>query len=570
MKLIIKKIRWRNFLSTGNQWTEIILDSHATTLIIGKNGSGKTTFLDALSFLLFNKSFRNINKPQLVNTITDKDCMVEGEFEINGHEFFLKRGVKPVIFEIWKNNKLVTQVADNRDYQQALEKHVLRCNYRTFCQIVMLGSAIFQPFMALPAPSRREVIEDLLDLKIFTRMNMLLKDKVSKLDYENGKNHIEKMILEDRLKLTTQHFEEIKAQNERVIAEKQARIEEYGVAIGKDTNEILLLKLSLEKLRAKQIKESELKLDSLIEFQTQLVMKCDQFQNEIFFFKNNDICPTCNQDIVHEFKCQAIDSRLLKQREIDFGLEKLKKKIAKVQEKRAKFTELGSQINSIVTSIEFYKRQISFHISSISNLEREILLLNLEMENYVKKSVDLDELNQQLIKLDAKITNINEDLNVMGYAASLLKDSGIKSQFIKTYIPVINSLIQKHLTDLDFFIEFQLDENFQETIRSRFRDEFSYESFSEGEKVRLNIAILMTWRTIAKMRGSIDCNLLIFDELFDGSLDPEGLEEVMKLLNNLTSNENVFIISHKEDQLLDKFDRVIKFEKIRNFSRIIT
>lgn len=570
MKLYFKKIRFKNFMSFGNEWTEIDFVAAPTTLVIGKNGSGKSSaILDSISFVLFNKPFRNIRKPQLTNSINAKGCLVELDFIVNGFEFKVIRGQKPNIFEIYKDGDLITQNADNRDYQDAFEKYILKVNHKTFCQIVMLGSAIFTPFMALPTPQRREVIEDLLDLQVFSAMNALLKSKIDDCDRRLYELENNKRINATKITMMTKHLEEMQSSRDDMIASKKELIAKMEQQTANLNEEKAVINGNIARLVEKvaiQPKITE-RYSTIKELQTTLQHKAQMINKEISFLEANENCPTCHQVIEPEFKVATIESRHKDNAEVEEALAKLKEQFEKVDSQMDYIQDLQRQITSMNTDLKTRDTEIKM-------LTKNIKGLNKEIDDLQQKTMDVDaneltKIKEERDALDKAYGEVSDDRTVMGYASGLLKDSGIKSRIIKNYIPVINQLIAKYLAALDFFVDFQLDENFNETIRSRFRDDFSYNSFSEGEKMRLNIAILFTWRAIAKLRGSIDTNLIICDEIFDGSMDSDGLEDMLKLINNLTSNENVFIISHKEDQLGDKFTRVIKFHKVSNFSKMI-
>ncbi len=566
-KLILRRVRWKNFLSTGNEWTEIDLDVSKTCLVIGPNGSGKSTMLDAISFGLFNKPFRNINKTQLPNSITNKDCVVEVEFVINSHKFKVIRGVKPTVFEIHKNDELVSQEADNKDYQEAFEKYVLRTNWRSFCQIFVLGSAIFTPFMALAKGQRRDIIEDLLDMRIFTAMNNILKTDIQATEYDIYEEDNRKKLINEKLKLTYQHIKEIQETTEKAISEKEERIATARTNIddlNKQGSDIQLQIRSFERLKdgEEKVKQTAKEFSNI---NNQLQLKVNQINREIKFLGDNDTCPTCAQIIDESFKDNALNKKVSHLEELTEGLTKLEAKYSKVRDQVAKFFEIQTEIDN------YHQRERTIE-NQLENLERYIDELQSDIDKAkvtycqdVRKPVELEE---ELKDVSKKLEGLNETRTLQGYAGVMLKDTGIKARIIKTYIPIINQLIAKYSSILDFFVDFQLNEEFSETIKSRFRDEFSYESFSEGEKMRLNLAILFTWRAIAKLRNSVDCNILVFDEILDSSLDSEGVDNMIKLLHQAAPETRVFIISHR-DAILDKFERVIQFDKKSNFSRTI-
>jgi DNA repair exonuclease SbcCD ATPase subunit len=563
-----KKLRYKNFLSTGNIFTELELDTNTTTLIIGENGSGKSTILDALSFALFSKPFRKVNKPQLINSITRKDLVVEVEFDIAPNSYRIVRGMRPNIFEVYQNDVLMNQSAEMKDYQEILEKHILKISHKSFSQVVVLGSATFQPFMQLPPGQRRDIIEDLLDLQIFTVMNNLLKVKINENRDSISDVASEKRVVGEKIKLIRQHLLEIQNNNDVIIAEKKERLkgvftqlEEMNVEY--DGYEVLITELEQSLTEENRISG---KMTSLETLRHQIKAKLNLLNKEIKFFSEHDSCPTCQRVIGEEFQCEAIATRSSSIDEINAGLEQLEVQYNAALEKFNKISEVHAEIQK--NRLEMHKLR-----ARIESLEEYENTLNEEIKTIKKTNEERDDsklidLEKELKDLDAKSYDLEEDRVVLGAAGSLLKDGGIKSRIIKQYVPIINRLINKYLAAMEFLVQFELDEEFNETIKSRFRDEFSYSSFSEGEKMRINLAILFTWRAVAKMRNSINTNILIMDEVFDSSLDSTGTEEFMKILNQLTIDTNTFIISHKTDQISDKFDNVIKFEKKQNFSRI--
>jgi DNA repair exonuclease SbcCD ATPase subunit len=567
MRLHLKSVRWQNFLSFGNQWTEVELDKHATTLIVGKNGAGKSTLIDAISFALFNKPFRDINKPQLASSLNKHQCLVELAFSINGHDFQVRRGIRPTLFEIYKDGELITEAADTRDYQDAFEKHILRVNHKTFSQIVMLGSATFSPFMALKAPERRAIIEDLLDLKVFSRMNTLLKDQVSETEKLIEGWEAEKKLLEEKITLTTRHVEQMKIDNEDQIKVKKKFIEETFIKFRETENQITTLQNEIQEYAkdTADLKQVNSRLAELTKIQTQLQQKSGSLKREVSFLTNNDSCPTCHQEIEEDFKQKTTFEKSKVLGDIDGGLKKLRGLLEEVQLRLNAISHIQNEINVRSNKIIELQQGLRYYQTAVDNTKKEIETLSQ------KKVIDASGLVDWLIekdRLQADILAKRDEEHVMSFASQMLKDTGIKAQIIKTYVPIINQLIQKYLACLDFFVEFQLDENFKETIKSRFRDNFTYASFSEGEKARLNLAILFTWRALAKLRGSIDVNLIVFDEIFDGSLDIDGSEAFLKLIQSLTMGENIVMISHKVTSYEDKFSRVLHVEKTKNFSQI--
>ena len=567
MKIVLKKVRWKNFLSTGNQWTEIDLCSHKTTLIVGRNGSGKSTLLDALFFVLLNRPFRNINKPQLINSINNKDCVVELEFELNKYEFKVIRGIKPNIFEIYQDGKLITEDSDRRDYQKAFERYILKIRPKTLEQVIALGSAVFIPFMALPTPQRRAIIEDLLDLEVFTKMNKLLKDKLDNAVVKLKEKENEKYLLDERHKLTEGHLTKVSQSKETQIAnhlENLKNIDQNIIQLTDDfikiQDHLMLLEKHFEPLPVLQKRREE-----ITDIRSELAQKTRILNKELLFFEKNQSCPTCHQNIDEQFRETIVDKDKQKIKELENAVAILNEKLTGVDKQLDKIEETRKQHQSVTSNFIQKKTEIRNLTANKNNIEKEIE--KIKEEDFTADFSQLNEIKEKLLEAEKAIFDLADDRTILDFAAVLLKDSGIKAKIIKTFLPVINQLIQKYLAALDFFVEFHLDEEFNETILSRHRDNFSYASFSEGEKTRLNLAILFAWRAVAKLRSSINCNLIIFDEVLD-SLDSEGVDDILQALD-LTTNDNIVIISHKESQISDRFSRVIKFEKVMNFSRIV-
>jgi DNA repair exonuclease SbcCD ATPase subunit len=568
--ILFKAIRWQNMLSTGNQFTEVKLDRSKSTLIVGENGAGKSTILDALSFALYGKPFRNINKPQLLNSMTQKNLVVECEFMVGSKHFRVKRGIKPQIFEIYQNGEMMNQNSSARDYQEYLEKNILKLSFKSFGQIVILGSANYLPFMQLPAHSRREVIEDLLDIQIFTTMNNLLKEKITTNRSAITDTDYQINLIENKIELTLKHINSLKINNDHLIRQKEDMIEEVNGRVCQAERDIAIQAGHLTVLTAKVSDSDKVtsKKSKLVELESQLESKVRTLKKEIRFYHDNDSCPTCRQGIDHDFKNETIEDRQTKEQEVSDALVKIENEITTINARIAEITEINSKITVHNTKITELNSDIRSWNNSIRTLEAEINNLQKNTTIIDASNEDLSVLNKQLSVQQKYKEELANERQVIEVAGVLLKDSGIKTKIIKQYVPIMNKLINKYLAAMDFFVQFELDENFNEKIKSRFRDEFSYASFSEGEKMRIDLALMFTWRAIAKLRNSASTNLLIMDEVFDSSLDVGGTEEFLKILEGLTAETNTFIISHKGDQLFDKFHSVIKFEKHANFSRI--
>ena len=563
-------VRWKNFLSTGNTWTEFQLDRNATTLVIGENGAGKSTVLDALCFGLFNKPFRKINKPQLVNSVNERGMLVEIEFTIGQRNYKIVRGYKPRLFEIWQNGNMLNQTAKDADYQEELEKNILGLNYTSFTQIVVLGSSTFIPFMQLPGSSRRDVIEDLLDLKIFTSMNILLKEKVQT-NKENLKD-VRRNIKSEKEKLAVhkKYLEEIQNKNQERIEKLNNEIENSESSIFRLETDIERNNSRVEELREtiKDEKTVNKKLKDILKIESQFEDKTKKLNKEIKFFNDNDHCPTCDQSISGDIKASKIREGEDKIAQVNDALEKLQVELDNENQRLLDIMEVNKEIQEYLEKISDSNNQISSLNKYISKIRKDIDAESNDKTDVEGENIEIDKINDQIASDEKLKEEYLNEAQVLNVAADLLKDKGIKTQIVRQYVPVMNKLINKYLAAMEFFVSFDLDENFEETIKSRHRDKFSYSSFSEGEKMRIDLALLLTWRAIAKMKNSTNTNLLMLDEVFDASLDTNGCDEFLKLLNELGKDTNVFVISHKGDVLQDKFRSVIRFEKHKNFSRI--
>lgn len=570
MSVIFEKVRWKNFLSTGNAFTEINLTRNKSTLIIGENGAGKSTILDALSFGLYSRPFRKVNKPQLLNTINQKGLEVEVEFRIGKRQYLIKRGIKPLVFEIYQDGKLLNQDAESKEYQEMFERNILKLNHKSFNQIVVLGSASFVPFMQLPAAHRREVIEDLLDIQIFSTMNVLLRDKVLINKNEIQQVDFDMKLVAEKIEMHKKHLQTLKQNNDDIINQKKDKIVELekeiaSARVGITRNEKLI---NDGNNNIKDQEKVNLKYEQVLDLKKKLDIKLDKIQKEIEFFRDHSDCPTCRQGIDDIHKKQIVSNDNDQLIEVQNAIDKLNEDINWYIERIKEIKQVNEKITEYNRQVSNFNVQINTLTSFVNGLNDEIANLKKDKTVTEDNSDELKNLKQQLKELVSKKESLIDDKGVLDVASMLLKDSGIKTKIIKQYVPIMNKLINKYLASMDFFVNFELNENFEERIRSRYRDDFSYESFSEGEKMRIDLALLFTWRAIAKLRNSASTNLLIMDEVFDSSLDHNGTDEFLKILSTLTTDTNVFIISHKGDTLFDKFEHIIKFEKHKNFSRI--
>jgi DNA repair exonuclease SbcCD ATPase subunit len=565
-----KKIRWKNFLSTGGQFTEIDFTKSSSTLIVGENGAGKSTILDAICFVLFNKPFRNINKPQLMNTINGKLLVVEVEFSIGNKDYRIVRGMKPGIFEIYCNDVLLNQDAAARDYQKYLEESILKLNYKSFTQIVILGSASFTPFMQLSLGNRREIIEDILDIQIFTVMNAVLKDKTT--DIKARITEIENDIAlgKNKVKLHQQYIATLESDKQKKVEDVQKRILESNAEISQ-LNAGMLVEQEKETSCKSSISDADEKRNKRTEMGALLRKLSERITNQetsIQFYHDHDVCPTCSQDLDEHLKGSAIELHTHKREEVQSAIEALSSQLEGVETRLNEIDAIEKKISEYTSNIIRYQSKIIASQTYIQKLQADLAVNNNDTANIEDETRKLKNLAKEVVTLAGEKSKLSEDKHYLDIAGILLKDTGIKTKIIRQYLPAINKLVNKYLAAMDFFVHFELDESFNEVIKSRHRDEFSYASFSEGEKQRIDLALLFTWRTIAKMKNSASTNLLLLDEVFDSSLDTNGTDYVMNLLNTIGEDTNVFVISHKGDQLLDKFKSVIKFQKYQNFSRI--
>jgi DNA repair exonuclease SbcCD ATPase subunit len=568
--IIFRKIKYKNFLSTGNYFTELQFDKSPNTLIIGSNGAGKSTMLDALCFALFGKPFRSVNKPQLLNSINGKDCIVEVEFDTGNKSYKIVRGIKPNVFEIWCDGVMINQEAAVRDYQEYLEKFILKLNYKSFTQIVILGSASFTPFMQLKPGDRREIIEDLLDIQIFSAMNSVLKDKVQNNKDLTSSKKYEIQLSEQKYELQKKHIDELKQNNDDKIAEYGNDINSSNIVISTLSGEIESYTTEVERhqLAIASKTETESKVKKLTKLESQIESNLSKFQRDINFFQGNDNCPTCRQAIALGFKEEELHSLSLKVGECTHGLSKLEEKLLEEQAKLNAISEVQKNIQALQIKIATNNTSITETNKYIKKIEKQIDELKSSKANTEDSSGELKVLEDNLNTLKTELKELIDEKVYYDIAAGLLNDTGIKTKIIKQYLPIINKLVNKYLASFDFFVNFNLDESFKETIKSRHRDEFTYASFSEGEKQKIDLALLFSWRAVAKLKNSANTNLLILDEVFDSSLDANGTEYLMNILHMLEGT-NVFVISHKGDILQDKFRSVIRFEKANNFSRIM-
>ena len=567
--ITFKNISWKNFLSTGNQPTTVSLDDASTTLIIGTNGAGKSTILDALTFSLYGKSFRKINKGQLINTTNEKNCFVEINFVVNNVEWKVERGIKPNIFKIYRDGKELDQNASAIDQQKWLEQNVLKMNYKSFTQIVILGSSSFVPFMQLPTNSRREVVEDLLDIKIFSSMNEIVKSRTRIVRDEIRTLELKKESLKDKVDMQNDFIKQIEEQSKGDVERKKGTVstlmEEITGHIKKNDN--LDTEVKQIQLQITEFSNASDRLKEFHAFEGKLSMKIAKCLKDHQFFNENTVCPTCSQDIEERFRLNRISDFKNKEEELSEGYKKLQDAIQKEEEKESLFKQLSGDLSKLLNGISNNNSQINGCQRQISRLEQEIQTITSQIANRNSEHEKLEQFRSSLQDTFENISEKKEKITYLDFTYNLLKDGGVKSQIIKKYLPIINQQANKYLQMMDFYINFKLDEEFTETIESPIHEDFSYASFSEGEKMRIDLALLFTWREIARMKNSVNTNLLIMDEVFDSSLDGFGTEEFLKIIRFVIKDANIFVISHKEG-LEDKFDNVIKFEKQGNFSRI--
>jgi DNA repair exonuclease SbcCD ATPase subunit len=569
--ILFEKIRWKNFLSTGNQFTEVDFTKNSTNLIIGTNGAGKSTVLDALTFSLFGKPFRKINKPQLVNTVNEKDCKVEVEFTIGSTEWKVVRGIKPAIFEIYRNGSALDQSSAALDQQKWLEQNVLKMNYKSFTQIVILGSSTFVPFMQLPAAHRREVIEDLLDIKIFSSMNAIIKDKIRQIRDEVKTLELKKESLNDKVQMQKDFIEELENRGKENIKNKEVLIasltEEQGLLMSDNSildGDIFKLQNDLnEYIGAND------KLKKLGNLKGKISQKVSTITKEHKFFSENTVCPTCTQEIDEVFRINRINDAQSKAKELQSGYKELEEAIKEEEERERQFLTLSKEITKLTHDISQNNTKIAGCQRQVRGLELEIQTITNQLENRNTEHEKLESFKESLHTTYEELSTKKDSINYYDFTYSLLKDGGVKSKIIKKYLPLINQQVNRYLQMMDFYINFTLDEEFNETVQSPIHEDFSYASFSEGEKMRIDLALLFTWREVARFKNSVNTNLLIMDEVFDSSLDGFGTEEFLKIIRYVIKDANIFVISHKTG-LEDKFESVIKFEKVKGFSRMMT
>ena len=565
--ILFEKVRWKNFLSTGNQFTEIQLNDTNTNLIVGSNGAGKSTVLDALTFSLFGRAFRKINKPQLINTVNDKDCKVEVEFTIGKTSWKVVRGIKPAIFEIWRDDSLLDQASSAADQQKWFEQNVLKMNYKSFTQIVILGSSTFVPFMQLTASNRRDVIEDLLDIRIFSTMNVVLKEKIRSIKEEVKVFELKKESLLDKVEMQKNFIEELECRGKENVKQKENKIQELLI----EENNLMLSNQIIEEDVFKLNKEIEEvtgatdKLRKLGNLKGKISNKVATITKEHKFFTENTVCPTCNQDIEETFRINRIKDAQDKAKELQSGYQELEDAINKEEERERQFLFLSKETTTLTHGISKNNTKIAGCQRQIRDLESEIQRITDQLANRNIENEKLESLKDNLKTTYDELAQRKDTIDYYDFSYSLLKDGGVKSKIIKKYLPLINQQVNRYLQMMDFYINFTLDEEFNETVQSPIHEDFSYASFSEGEKMRIDLALLFTWREVARMKNSVNTNLLIMDEVFDSSLDGFGTEEFLKIIRFVIKDANVFVISHKTG-MDDRFANVIKFEKVKGFS----
>jgi len=568
--IVFEKVRWKNFLSYGNSWTEINLNQHKDTLIIGENGAGKSTFLDALSYALYMKPFRKVNNPQLVNSINKKHLKVEVEFKVGANLYKVCRGHAPRTFEVYQNGELLNQEAHTKDYQKVLEQSILKMNYKSFTQIVVLGSRNFVPFMQLSSNDRRTVIEDLLDIQIFSTMAALLKDKIAQNRTELQTIDYDISLLDEKIAVQNDYIERVAQDKMKQLDKIKQQIQDKQAQVDQFKTDLATVEAEAEALyeSCKSLESVSNRVQQLLALEGQIEAKIAKLKKQIDFYERNSDCPTCGQEIDEQFKQTITSETGGTLSETEEGLKALEEQIQTNSNRVDDLKRVQDEARRAENTARGIRANISSITSVMESMQREVDADEAKDQNDAEARAKVEELQESLKLLQTRKVSLRQQQAIYDTAQVLLKDTGIKSRIIKQYVPVINKLINKYLAAMEFFVDFNLDEDFKETIRSRHRDDFAYASFSEGEKMRIDLALLFTWRAIAKLKNSASTNLLIMDEIFDSSLDSSGTDEFLKIIKELTSDTNIIIISHKTDQLLDKFSNVVRFEKYKNFSRI--
>ena len=569
--IIFEEIKWKNFLSTGNQWTEIDFQKHQTNMVIGKNGAGKSTMLDALTFVLFNKPFRKINKSQLVNTSNERDCLVEIKFNINNRDYLIRRGIKPNIFDIEVNGNALHKEADDRSNQKILEENILKVNYKSFTQIVILGSSNFVPFMQLSGSNRREVIEDLLDIRIFSAMNGLIKEKLREQREQIRSLDLKKENVKDKMTMQKNFIKELEDMGKNDIHNNENKINTLILDTEKCVNSNELIQNEVINLTEEQKKMmgANVKLKKLNNLKGKISNKVSTITKEHKFFTDNTVCPTCSQDIEESFRLNRISDAQDKAKELQSGYQELKNAIQKEEDRERLFTKLSKEITKLNNDISQNNTRISLNQRQVRDLESEIQTITEQFKNRNTEHEKLETFKVSLKETTEKLLERKQEVNHYDFAYSLLKDDGVKTKIIKKYLPFINQQVNRYLHLMDFYINFTLDEEFSETVKSPIHEDFSYSSFSEGEKMRIDLALLFTWREVARVKNSVNTNLLIMDEVFDSSLDGFGTDEFLKIIRYVIKGANVFVISHKTE-LNDKFQSVLTFDKVKGFSTMVS
>ena len=568
--ITFQKIKWKNFLSTGNQFTEVNFEEHPTNLIVGTNGAGKSTILDALTFVLFNKPYRKINKPQLANTTNERECLVEIEFSINSRQYVVRRGIKPNVFDIVVNGNQLHREADDRSMQRILEENILKLNYKSFTQIVILGSSTFVPFMQLTSSNRREVIEDLLDIRIFSAMNNIIKETLKEKKNQVKSLDLKRETLKDKMKMQKNFIEELENRGKANIEANEKKVDKLlkEVDVFIEENEKTEEEVKVRTKKQEEVTGATQKLSKLNNLKGKISNKVATITKEHKFFNENTVCPTCQQDIEEEFRLNRIEDAQNKAKELKEGYDELANTIKFEQQRERQFTTLSQEITKLTHDISQNNTRISINQRQIRECEHEIQTITSNLQNRNSEHEKLEEFKENLHKTIEELADKKQEIVYNDFAYSLLKDDGVKTKIIKKYLPFINQQVNRYLQMMEFYINFQLNEEFNESVKSPIHEDFSYSSFSEGEKMRIDLALLFTWREVARVKNSANTNLLIMDEVFDSSLDGFGTDEFLKIIRYVIKDANIFVISHKTD-MLDKFENVIRFDKVKGFSRIV-